>query len=31
MSVKNGCMANLYTWPSVVEKAVGALEVYWII
>ena len=24
-------MANLYTWPSVVEKAVGALKVYWII
>ena len=30
-AVNNGCMANLYTWPSVVEKAVGALKVDWII
>ena len=30
-AVNNGCMANLYTWPSVVEKPVGAFKVDWII
>ena len=28
-AVNNGCVANLYTWPSVVKKAVGAFKVDW--
>ena len=30
-AVNDGCIANLHTWPSVVEKAVGAFKVDWII
>ena len=30
-AVNDGCIANLHTWPSVVEKAVGTLKVDWII